>query len=401
MASTSLCVAAEQSEEQDDVKNVILLIGDGMGYSQLTAARWVKSGEDLGNYSHTSLYMDGMDNAAYVTTYAADGFITDSAAAVTAIATGQKTNIGIIGQDASAVLAEKDGKKLETILEMAEKAGLATGVVSTSRITHATPAGFYSHVNDRDNEVEIANQLVASGMDVVLGGGLSYFVPKNDTTPLGGKSKRNDDRNLLDEAAALKYVVVFNSTQMDQADSNSTDMLLGLFDNSHMLYELQRANSGEPSLAQMTKKAVEILSHNDDGFFLMVEGARIDHAGHERSWDNITVDTLAFDDAVKVALDFAEASGNTLVIVTADHETGGLVLGATDPDDYRAGMSPMFTSGLTKTPGPRYDFITEAVEATHTAVDVPLMASGPQSDNFESKLDNTEIFHLMAEALGV
>jgi alkaline phosphatase len=152
----------------------------------------------------------------------------------------------------------------------------------------------------------------------------------------------------------------------------------------------------------MTEKAIAILSKNPKGFFLMVEGGRIDHAGHERNLSKIVADTLAFDDAVKVALDFASLENSTLVIVTADHECGGLVLQPENLTVYESGsISPIFASGTTRVSGPRYDFITETEEATHTAVDVPVMASGPGAEKVShGKLDNTQIFEIMKEALG-
>jgi alkaline phosphatase len=390
---------------ESSAKNVILLIGDGMGFPQLGAARAEKAGWNLSDYAGTELNMDNMEQTGYVTTFSANSFVTDSAPAATAMATGNKTNNGVIGQDATAVQYKKDGKNLTTILELAEKAGLSTGLITTTRITHATPAAFYAHVDNRDNESEIADQLLESDVDVVLGGGLSYFVGKNETDPVGGKSKRGDNRNLIDEFVAKEYVFVYNGTAFQGVDANETEKLLGLFDNSHMQYELERIASTEkdPSLANMTEKAIAILSKNDKGFFLMVEGGRIDHASHARSLNNTTMDTLAFDDAVRTALDFAGKSNDTLVIVTADHETGGLTLQPENLDSYEAGsLKSFFASGTTKTPGPRYDFLTEMEEATHTAVDVPIMASGPGSDKVShGKMDNTEIFVLMSDALGL
>jgi alkaline phosphatase len=142
------------------------------------------------------------------------------------MATGYKTNNGVISQDSTAITKKKNGRNLTTILEQAEKAGMSTGVVSTTRITHATPAAFYSHVNDRDNEAEIANQLVSSGLDVALGGGSKFFIGKNQTTPTGGKSKRDDNRNLLNESIAKGYTFVYNATGFKAVNPSSTKMLL-------------------------------------------------------------------------------------------------------------------------------------------------------------------------------
>ncbi|HWQ20756.1 MAG TPA: alkaline phosphatase [Methanotrichaceae archaeon] len=397
-------IASDASLGQNASKSVILLIGDGMGYSQLTAARIEKSGENLSAYGNTSLNMDHLEYDGYVATYSADSWVTDSAAAVTAMATGQKGNNDVLNQDATSVWKKKDGKNLTTISEMAKKAGMSTGVVTTTRITHATPAGFYAHINDRDAEEKIAGQLLESSIDVALGGGLQFFVAKNQTTPLGGNGKRADNRTLFDAFDARGYTFVYNDTAFKKIDANSTSKVLGLFNKDHMAYELERRNqtSPEPSLANMTVKALEILSKNPKGFFLMVEGGRIDHAAHARSYDNMTVDTLAFDDAVKAAMDFALANNNTLVLVTADHECGGVVLGAKDPNDYPAGMVPVFGSGLAEAHAERYNLTATGKEATHTAVDVPIMAMGPGADRVtHGMIDNTEIFDISRGALGL
>jgi alkaline phosphatase len=398
-------VADEIAGERAPAKNVILLIGDGMGFPQLTLARIEKAGENLSDYVSTELFMDGMEQTGYVSTFSANSFVTDSAPAATAMATGHKTNNGVIGQDATAIPKKMDGKNLTTIVEMAEKAGLSTGLITTTRITHATPAAFYAHVDNRDNESEIADQLVKSNVEVILGGGLQYFVGKNDTDPTGKEGKRNDDRNLLADFDSQGYAFVYNKTAFGNVDAKITKKLLGLFESSHLQYELERQSSPEkePSLAEMTEKAMDILSRNPRGFFLMVEGGRIDHAGHERNLSKIVADTLAFDEAVKTAMDFASKNNDTLVIVTADHECGGLVLQPDNLEVYESGaIDPIFTSGTTRTAGPRYDFITEMDEATHTAVDVPIMATGPGAEKvIQGKLDNTQIFEIMKEALGL
>ncbi|MGV8174716.1 MAG: alkaline phosphatase [Methanothrix sp.] len=402
-----LGIGADAAEENESARNVILLIGDGMGFPQLTAARIDKAGENLSEYASVELFMDGMEQTGYVSTYSANAFVTDSAPASTAMATGNKTNNGVIGQDATAIQGIRDGSNLTTILEIAEIAGLSSGLITTTRITHATPAAFYAHVDNRDNESEIADQLLQSSVDVILGGGLQYFVGKNDTDPTGKAGRRDDERNLIDDFAALGYTNVHDGTSFERVDAQKTEKLLGLFESSHMQYELERRSSDDPdpSLAAMTEKAISILSNNPEGFFLMVEGGRIDHAGHERNLSKNLADTLAFDDAVKAALDFASRNNNTLVIVTADHECGGLVLQPEDLEKYEGSngnINPVFASGTAKTQGPRYDFITEMEEATHTAVDVPIMASGPGAEKVShGRLDNTEIFDIMKEAMGL
>lgn len=391
-------------DEPQMQKNVILMIGDGMGFAQLTAARWEKSGENLTAYAGTSLNMDHLDYDGFVSTYSANSFITDSAAATTAICTGQKSVNDVLNQDHTAVWKKKNGQNLTTIAELAKRAGYATGALTTTRITHATPAGFYAHINDRDDEATIAEQLLASGMDVAMGGGYKFFVAKDQKTPFAGKSKRTDNRDLVRESKALGYAFVYNESGLISIDANNTRKLLGIFDDDHMLYELQRINqtkNREPSLQEMTTTAISVLSKNPKGFLLMVEGGRIDHAGHARSYDNATADALAFDEAVKVALDYAKQNNNTLLIVTADHETGGLDLGAKNATDYPEGMTPFFGAGVIKTSGSKNNY-TLTTEAPHSGVDVPIMASGPGADAVTSgRMDNTQIFDLMKEALGI
>jgi len=302
-----MALAYSTSGENVSAKNVILLIGDGMGFPQLTLARIEKAGENLAEYNSAKLSMDGMDQTGYVSTSSSNSFVTDSAPAATAMATGHKTNNGVISQDATAIQGKRDGKNLTTILEMAQKAGLSTGVITTTRITHATPAAFYAHVDNRDNESEIADQLLMSNVNVILGGGLQYFIGKNDSDPTGKAGKRSDERDLIVDFKSKDYTFVYNGSAFREVDANDTKKLLGLFESSHMQYELERQSTKEmdPSLAEMTKKAIEIVSANPKGFFLMVEGGRIDHAGHERNLSNTIEDTFGLYDAVKVALDFA------------------------------------------------------------------------------------------------
>lgn len=386
---------------EDGAKSVIFLIGDGMGYAQVTAARWEKAGGDLpdyqptlNSYQNTRLYMDEMEYAGHMSTHSLNSWITDSAAAVTALATGEKTYNGVISvanvSDRGEVMGREKATAyalpLKIILEMAEEAGKATGVVTTTRITHATPAGYYAHSADRDWENEIAEQCIESDMEVSMGGGASKFSFEN--------------RSLLEEALSLGWTVVTNESELDAVDSAATERLLGIFAGSHMSYELDRDPSLEPSLAEMTETAVEILSKDEDGFFLMVEGGRIDHAAHARDYKRCVVDTVAFDDAVKVALDYAAENPDTLVVVTADHECGGLVLSSAS-SEYTEGWAPNFGSGAYPT-SETYSDLKILEEASHTSVDVPLFASGPTAIEFSRGLiDNSEIFTLLKEAMGL
>jgi len=286
---------------------VIFMIGDGMGFSHLTLTRAL-AGE---------LNMDRFAEGGAVTTHSMNSWITDSAAAGTALATGQKTNNGIISQT-------PDGEKLETALEAAKNSGKSVGLVTTTRITHATPACFAAHIDDRDRENEIAEQLL--GVDVLFGGGLRHFIPSSE-----GGSKRKDSLDLLSEFGNAGYRFAENRDGLLAIEGAPA---LGLFAMSHMSYELDR-DAGEPSIAEMTRKAIELLSGNEEGFFLMVEGGRIDHAAHANDAASVVADTTAFDEAVGVALDFAESDGSTLVVVTADHSTGGMTLGSGTKQWYK------------------------------------------------------------------
>ncbi len=286
-------------------KYIFLFIGDGMGASQVTLTRLCQG----------DLTMDSFTLGGTMSTHPlpSSGPITDSAAAGTALAAGFKTDNGIISQS-------PEGEDYYTVLENARDGGKSTGLVTTTRITHATPAVFASHIDDRDKENEIAEQYLEAEVNVLLGGGLRHFIPESQSG-----SKRKDDRDLTQEFQNKGYTYVNNRSSLLQ--SQEASKLLGLFTKSDMNYELDRDTANEPSLAEMTKVAINILSRNPKGFFLMVEGGRIDHASHANDAASVVADTKAFDEAIAMALDFAQEKGETLVIVTADHKTGGLSIG--------------------------------------------------------------------------
>jgi alkaline phosphatase len=336
-------------------RNVILFIGDGMCTTTVAAARVRATG------STGVLHMDRMPVAGFVRTSAANALITDSASSATAMATGEKTDNGMIAMS-------PDGRPLETVLMRARDKRKSTGLVATSAITHATPAGFAAHVGHRREEPTIAEHLIANKVDVLLGGGKGFFVPSSEPG-----SKRTDDLDLIGQAKSEGYQLV--ETRADLLKSEHP-RVLGLF-----RMEALTGAEQEPSLPEMTSQAIRLLSRNKRGFFLMVEGSQIDWANHENNLERSQRETLWFDLAIKSALDFAVRDGNTLVIVTADHETGGMAItgGNTDGSDLQVGW----------------------VSGGHTGGPVPLYAFGPGALKLSGFRDNTEIAKVIAEVLGL
>ena len=290
-------------------KNIILLIGDGMGPSQFGAA-WLYSNRVLGkNLKMVEVMQTG--RTAYIANDTADSMVTESAAAATQIACGVKVPARAAGMGT-------DGKTpCKTILEIAKDRGMATGLVTTSGITDATPASFSAHVPHRSDEGSVATQELASGVDILMGGRKQFFLAELSA------GKRKDGRNLIDEARASGYTVVGDAQELRAAKGPK---ILGLFNMGNMSYEIDRAPTQEPSLAEMTAKTLEVLSWNPKGFFAMIEGGRIDHASHRNDAAGTILDMLAFDEAVGVALTFARQHPDTLLIVTADHDTGAMSL---------------------------------------------------------------------------
>ncbi|MCX7823693.1 MAG: alkaline phosphatase [Syntrophobacterales bacterium] len=295
------------------VRNVILMIPDGMSNAAVTLTRWYNDGKPL-----------AMDEIACgsVKTHSADAPIADSAPAATAYATGFKSHTGYIGVlpdevtiPGVAPINPTDARKpVATVLEAARLEGKSTGLVFTCEAPHATPASFAAHYPDRRNYDDILEQMVYQNMDVVLGGG-AYFL-----TPEG----RKDKEDLVRALKSLGYDYV---TTPQQLRNSSASKIWGAFAPKDLAYDFDRDPEKEPSLAEMTEKAIEVLSKNPNGFFLMVEGSKIDWASHANDPIGVISDTLAFDKAVKVALDFAKRSKDTIVIVVADHANGGISIG--------------------------------------------------------------------------
>jgi alkaline phosphatase len=325
-------------------RNVILFVGDGMGVATVTAAR-ILEGQRRGEPGEGNrLAFEEFPHVALSKTYNTDSQVSDSASTMTAMVSGVKTLTGTLGVDESVVRGDHQSvetSRVVTILEEAEQRGLATGVVSTATVTHATPAGCYAHVpfrfweNDsRMSEAarqagfpDIARQLVefpyGDGLEVALGGGRTHFKPRGIGDPEDPRrpGERTDGRDLTEEWTSSREgaVYVWNREELESLDLGTTQHLLGLFEPADMKWDDDRPSdpAGEPSLAEMTGVAIDILARDPDGFFLMVEGGRIDHGHHVSNAARALGDTIAFSDAVRVAQE--KTGDDTLIVVTADH----------------------------------------------------------------------------------
>ncbi|MGE7091728.1 alkaline phosphatase [Lysinibacillus sp. NPDC048646] len=318
LSSLSITQPAVQAAEVKKPTNVIMLVMDGSSNNAITLSRW---------YKGEALAMDEILTGA-MRTYSAESAITDSAPAATALATGHKSNDKYVGVLPSVInspgleqIAKEDGfKPVANVLEGAKQQGKSTGLISTSEIQHATPAGFSAHVNNRSQYGDIAEQQVYQNIDVVLGGGLESLSP--GTT----KNARKDGENLVNVLQEKNYAIV--KTRDELLNSHSAK-IWGSFAPSALAYDLDRAKTraSEPTLAEMTNKAIDTLKKDEDGFFLFVEGSKVDWAAHANDTIGMISDILSFDDAVKEAIDFAKEDGNTMVIAVTDHGNSGITMG--------------------------------------------------------------------------
>lgn len=325
----------EKSKNNRSVKNIILFIGDGMGTAQIYAGM---------TKCDNPFSLEKFPCSGFSKTYSADNYITDSGAGGTALACGTKTNNGMIG-------VKPDSTVVISIMELAHKKGLATGVVSTSAITHATPASFVAHNADRDNYEEIAKDFLNGTVDVFIGGGENHFRLRKDSSDLTLKLKEQG------------FDVVYT---LDELKKSQSKRLAGLLAKEHMP-TVDEGRGG--ALAEMTGKAIETLSKNDNGFVLMVEGSMIDWGGHEQNIDYIVSEMIDLDKAVGVALNWAANDRNTLIVVTADHETGGLAINGGSLSGHS--VEANFSGGY------------------HTAVMVPVFSYGPGAEKFSGIHENT------------
>jgi len=332
------------SQKDKHPKNIILMIGDGMGVAQIYAGLTA---------NHGKLNLEQCTTVGFHKNQASDKYVTDSAAGATAFACGQKTYNGAIGVDAN-------GKSISTILEIAEHNGLATGLVATCSITHATPACFISHQASRSLDENIALDFLKTDVDVFIGGGRKFF------------TQRNDGLNLTDSLKARGYQIANTIAEVQQISSGKLAAFLA--DEQQPKFSDGRGDE----LAKSTRVAIDLLKSNKKGMFLMIEGSQIDWGGHGNDTQYIIDEMIDFDNTIGKVIDFAKKDGNTLVIITADHETGGFsIIGG----DMKTGeVEGKFTTG------------------NHTGVMIPVFAFGPGSDKFSGIYENTDIFNKMIEA---
>jgi len=411
---------AGAQEAPEQAKNVILFIGDGMGPAHRLAGQFAAVGP------YDRLVMDTLPVAGSSGTAPDDPetVVTDSAAGAVALASGVKSYNGAIGVDA-------DKRPVPTILELAKAAGKATGLVTTSQVTDASPAAFGSHVENRRDQSEIARQyLEESQPDVILGGGEDWWYPEGEAgafadTPAEDpeEASKSDQGNLVTRAQELGYSYVTSAEELDAAGGPK---LLGLFANEEM-FQQNPEGQGDiyapvVSLETMTRKAIEVLSQNPEGFFLVVEEEAIDEMAHNNNAPMVLTAVQELDKAVAVATQFAEAQPDTLVIVTADHETGGLTIEGLDDPEELDESGPGGTSGpTTGTPpamaaeeetisgedGPfpvvnsDYSFNMDWTTTGHTAANVPVTAQGPGAAQLAGVYPNTHIFTAMMAAMGL
>lgn len=327
-------------------KNIIFMVGDGMGTSQVFAALTAKKGK---------LEMARCNISGFNLTQSANNYITESAAGATALATGKRTNNNMIS-------ISPQGDTLKTILEIAESKGLATGLVATCKITHATPAAFICHNESRGNYDELALDFLKTDVDVFIGGGRDNF------------ENRTDKQNLSEKLRSNGYDVLYS---LDDLKASKAQKVAGLLYPDHP----PKMSEGRGNMLEVSSlKAIDLLDKNKKGFFLMIEGSQIDWGGHDKDSEYLVSEAVDFDNVIGKVLDFAEKDGETLVVVTADHECGGYALVGGNMETGE--VTGAFTSG------------------GHTAVMVPIFAFGPGAENFSGIRKNTDFFDLFVALFG-
>jgi alkaline phosphatase len=479
-------IANSIQNEEGAAKNIILFIGDGMNLTTVTASR-ILEGQQQGMLGEeNNLSFDDFPFSGLAKTYAVDSQVADSANTMTAIISGVKTDIGILGLDETVTRSDCSSQKANAVisaLDLAEIAGLSTGIVTTTRVTHATPAATYAKSPDRDWEdpsempqqaiedgcVDIASQLIgyqsnintrypganSNGIEVVMGGGSRHFLPEISANVefKASQGQRPDGRNLITEWKALypKGLFMDSRADFDSADFDGVKKVFGLFNKTHLRFDTNRKSKmiKEPSLSEMTDKALQVLSKNPKGFFLMVEAGRIDHAHHVGNAFNALSDTIELSQAVEMALNKTSAK-DTLIIVTADHghvftmagypKRGNPILGkvvspgeskpqlagdnlpyttlgyanglghrhlgsGTDADKGYKYKAAAGRADLTEVDTTQSGFFQESLvpleSETHSGEDVPIYATGPGAHLISGSNEQTIIFHAINHAGGL
>jgi len=455
------------------VKNVILFVGDGMTIANRTAARVLSKGIVEGKYQG-KLAFDDMPSTAMIGTSGSDSLITDSANSMSAYTTGHKTAVNAMGVYVSRASDNLSHPKVETITELLKRnTKMSVGIVSDSELQDATPGAMVAHTRRRADKQYIADQLLASRAEVILGGGSAYFYPQSTKG-----SKRKDEKNLIDGFKSDGYQLAFTKQELLAAANNkNTKKLFGVFHPDNMDGSLDRLflkkntvpqYPNQPDLTEMTQSAIEVLSRNPNGFFLMVEAALIDKFNHPLDWERAAFDTIMLSNAVQIAKDFAKTHPDTLIIVTPDHTHSGSISGVVHDDrpgplrekvgtyaeagypnypkadvqgypnqidvskrlaffygnypDHYETMHPKldgtFVPAIKGENGkfianPKYlqleedaihiggNLPTHQETGVHTADDAVLNAMGPGSEKFKGFMDNTEVFKVMVQTLGL
>ncbi|GGA99710.1 alkaline phosphatase [Agarivorans gilvus] len=461
-AQNAISARSTSLSADSKAKNIIVFVGDGMGISTQTAARILQGQSQANNQGGEENYLsfEHFPHSGLAKTYNTNQQTPDSAGTMTAMMSGAKTKAGVIGVSDNVNRGDCDvsSERLVSALELAASQHKATGIISTARITHATPAATYAHVSERNWEAsvpeecvgkvsDIAYQLIhqAADIDVIMGGGRRNFLPEEVTDPEGSTGRRSDGNNLIEDWQNFHRTgqYVWDSEGFNAIDTSSTSKVLGLFNSSHMEYEADRDDADEPSLSAMTEKAIDILLNDthqqqQQGFFLMVESGRIDHAHHGGNAARALQDTIEYSNAVQAAIDKLDAAGeldDTLIIVTADHshvftmagypKRGnpilGLVVGVGSEQPSLAGDNkPYTTLGYANGPGAaasfdagvrtdlsaldtkQLDFQQQALipsgSETHAGEDVAVFARGPQAYLIQGAIEQNVIFHAINQA---
>lgn len=371
-------------KDEKRAKNIILMVPDGQGLSNVTAARIFKNGPN-----GDPLFQETLENIGHQRTHSKNSTVTDSAAAASAWASGAKFNNGEISCHDDDFDGSCDDRPVPTILDIAKSMGKATGLVATSDITHATPAAFGANVHNRKCEEEIAQQFLEREINVLLGGGIA----KNRSSCQLAASDDDYLSELMADYEAAGYQIATTTDEMNAAFAEGNDKLLGLFKQGGKTVEMFRVNeddlypADEPTLAEMTASALDILEENRHGMFLMIEGSQIDWEDHANDAEGQIAESLGFDAAVGVVLDWVNAKRsrkeNTLVIVVADHDTSGFAI--TGPYGSLSEAGEIVEYGF--------------ISGNHTAVDTIIYSQGPGSANLNAALDNTDLYDVMKNAL--